>query len=77
MRIKPELGSAFGPILFPMDQALLDALALDADELREWIDRYPIFSFAMAPVDRPGKKITGVGTRRGLERNLERNKDMN
>jgi hypothetical protein len=77
MRIKPELGSAFGPILFPMDQALLDALALDADELREWIDRYPIFSLAMAPVDRPGKKITGVGTRRGLERNLERNKDMN
>jgi hypothetical protein len=47
-KIRPELGSDFGPILFPMDQALLDPLALDADELREWIDRYPIFSFAMA-----------------------------
>jgi hypothetical protein len=67
MRIKPEFGSAFGPILFPMNQALLDALALDADQLLEWIDHYPIFSFRMAPVDRPGDKITGVGTRRGLE----------
>jgi len=44
MRIKPELGSDFGPILFPMDQALLDALALDADQLLEWIDHYPVFS---------------------------------
>jgi hypothetical protein len=44
MRIKPEFGSDFGPILFPMDQALLDALAMDADRLLEWIDHYPIFS---------------------------------
>ena len=66
-RIKPEFGSDLGPILFPMEQALLDALALDADQLLEWIDHYPIFSFEMARTDRPGDKITGVGTRRGLE----------
>jgi hypothetical protein len=41
-----------------MDQALLDALALDADQLLEWIDHYPVFSFVMAPVDGPGEKIT-------------------
>jgi hypothetical protein len=65
--IMPEFGSAFGLILFPMDQALLDALALDADQLLEWIDHYPIFSFVIAQVDRPGEKLTGVGSRRGLE----------
>jgi hypothetical protein len=35
VRINPEFGSAFGPILFPMDQALLEALALDANQLLE------------------------------------------
>jgi hypothetical protein len=73
MRIKPEFGSAFGPILFPMNQALLEALALDADQLLEWIDHYPIFSFTMDLVDRPGDKIAGVGTRRGLEPNDDMN----
>jgi hypothetical protein len=67
VRIKPEIGSAFGPILFPMDKALLQALALDANHLREWIDHYPIFSFAMKSADEPGEQITGVGTRCGLE----------
>jgi hypothetical protein len=49
------------------NQALLDAFALGADQLLEWIDHYPIFSLTMDPVDRPGDKIAGVGTRRGLE----------
>ena len=66
-RIKPELGSDFGPSLFPMDYPLLEALALDANEFQEWIDHYPIFSFKMARADRPDEQISGVGSRRGLE----------
>ena len=61
MRIKPEFGSDFGPILFPMEQALLDALALDADQLLEWIDHYPIFSFEMARTDKPMTKSRASG----------------
>ena len=66
-RIKPELGSAFGPILFPMNDAFLEALALDADQLLEWIDHYPIVSFEVAGADGPDDRIRGAGTRRGLE----------
>jgi hypothetical protein len=66
MRIKPKFGSAFGPILFSMDQVLLEALALGANQLLEWINHYPIFSFSMARVDRPNERITGVGTRQGF-----------
>jgi len=67
MRFKPEIGSAFGPICFPTDEALLGALALDANQLLQWIDHFPICSVVMKPVDEPGETITGVGTRRGLE----------
>jgi hypothetical protein len=67
MRIRPEIGSAFGPICFPIDEALLGALALDAGQLLQWIDHYPIFSFSMAPAEEAGERVTGVGTRRGLE----------
>jgi|HubBroStandDraft_1064217.scaffolds.fasta_scaffold32606_3 hypothetical protein len=73
MRIKPEFGSDFGPILFLMDQVLLEALALDANQLLEWINHYPIFSFTMARVDRPDERTTGVGTRHGLERTDDAN----
>jgi len=65
MRINPEVGSAFGPIVFPMGEALLETLALDGSQLQQWIDHYPIFSFEMKSDD--GQQITGVGTRRGLE----------
>ena len=67
MHFRPEIGSALGPICFPIDEALLGALALDANQLLQWIDHYPICSVVMESVDEPGEKITGVGTRRGLD----------
>lgn len=67
MRFRPEIGSAFGPICFPTDEALLEALALDANQLLQWLGHYPICSVVMEAVDEPAEKITGVGTRRGLE----------
>jgi hypothetical protein len=67
MRIRTEIGSAFGPMCFPMDEALLGAMVLDANQLLLWIDHYPICSVVMESVDEPGEKIPGVGTRRGLE----------
>jgi hypothetical protein len=67
MRIRTEIGSAFGPMCFPMDEALLGAMVLDANQLLQWIDHYPICSVVMESVDEPGEKIPGVGTRRGLE----------
>jgi len=67
IRFRPEIGSALGPIPFPMDEALLGALALDANQQRQWIDHYPVCTFAIEPVYAPGEKVTGVGTRCGLE----------